>query len=951
MTVHVAPRRRLNAPVAMPRSSQDRPFHLSEVVDIDTLTDILKRFHRISTIPAAIIDPDGNYLASVGWQRICLDFHLKRAAAKQQCLKNDRALLQECCERRSCVLRPCPHGLINTASPLIIDGCHVASIFTGQLLTEPLTADSRARFRTQAERLGLDPDSYLQALAEVPVVSEQQLWDNLGFLVRLVASMAESGLANLRLEQKRRALAESEERYRALFHNNHTVMAIIDPETGKIVDVNSKACEYYGYSREELQHMTVADINLLPADEMARLIRRTRTRSSRPFQIRHRLASGEIREVEIYSGPIRLHGRDLLYSIIHDITRRKRLDRALRRSRDQWEKTFDAIDDIVTLQDPNMCIVRANLAASRTFGVSPPELIGRHCYELFRGNTTPCRGCPISNARKDRRKHTALITNKQNGRIYTVYCSPLLNEQGELEYLVHTATDITETIQLKEDRMRLAAAIEQASESVVITDVNGTIQYVNPAFERHSGYSRDEAMGRNPRILKSDRHNAAFYTKMWDTISSGHVWRGHIINRRKDGTFFEEDASISPVRDSSGRITNYVAVKRDVTREVSLERQLHQAMKMEAIGTLAGGIAHDFNNILSAILGYGQMARQQLPPDHPVRDDLERILVAGQRAADLVRQILTFSRQDKEQMKPVKIQFIIKEVIKLLRASLPSTITIRQEVDINCGPVLAEPAKIHQVLMNLCTNAKYAMDGHDGILTIALQPLEVGSGRYAACPQLEPGLWVDLTVADTGCGMDHTIREKIFDPFFTTRERGQGTGLGLAVVHGIVKKCGGEITVTSEVNQGTVFHIYLPVIHETRREMEGQKNDIPGGTERILVVDDDREIADLERRMLTELGYQATMFTDSGKALASWKRDPDAYDLVLTDMTMPGISGAELARQMLDLRPGTPIVLCTGFSEAMDRERARELGIRGYIMKPVLLRELAARIREALAGG
>ena len=937
------------ARVAMPRSGQET-FHLRDIVDIDVLTDIFKRFHRLTRIPTAIIDPDGTYLASVGWQRLCLEFHLKNAKARKECLENDRILLRECHRRCSCILRACPYGLINTASPLVIEGCHVASIFTGQLLTEPIGDTTRARFVQQAERLGLEPGPYLEALAEVPVVSEQRLWDHLEFLVRLVVSMAESGLANLNLTRKRQALAESEERYRALFHNNHTVMAIIDPETTRIVDVNGKACEYYGYTREELLGMTVSEINLLPSDQVVRLVRRVRTHSPGPVQIRHRLASGEIRDVEIYSGPIRLHGRDLLYSIIHDITRRKRLDRALRRSRDQWEKTFDAIDDIVTLQDPDMRIVRANRAASRSFGVEPPELIGKHCYEFFRGSHAPCRGCPVSGTLDDRQKHTALISHEQNGRIYTVSCSPLFDERGTLEYLVHTATDITETVQLKEDRMRMAAAIEQASESVIITGVDGTIQYVNPAFERLSGYSREEAVGQNPRILKSGHHNSAFYRKMWDTITQGYVWRGHIVNRKKDGTLFEEDASISPVRDSTGRITNYVAVKRDVTREVSLERQLHQAMKMEAIGTLAGGIAHDFNNILSAILGYGQMARQQLPPDHPVRDDLERILVAGQRAADLVRQILTFSRQDKEQMKPVKIQFIIKEVIKLLRASLPSTITIRQDVDINCGPVLADPAKIHQVLMNLCTNAKYAMDGQDGTLTITLRPVEIGVDRHQDCPQLEPGSYVDLTVADTGCGMDRSIREKIFDPFFTTRERGQGTGLGLAVVHGIVKKCGGEITVASEVGQGTVFHIYLPVIHEPRREMQDNAPDIPGGMERILVVDDDREIADLERRMLTGLGYRPTLFTDSAKALAAWKDDPDAFDLVLTDMTMPGISGAELARQILELRPQTPIVLCTGFSEVMDQARAASLGIRGYIMKPVLLRELAAKIREALDG-
>ena len=512
-------------------------------------------------------------------------------------------------------------------------------------------------------------------------------------------------------------------------------------------------------------------------------------------------------------------------------------------------------------------------------------------------------------------------------------------------------SEVKERQQAEEERIRLATAIEQAAESVVITDRDGTIQYVNPAFESIAGYARQEAVGQNPRALKSGKHRKEFYVDLWNTIASGKVWRGHFINKKKNGTLYEEEATISPVKNTSGEIINFVAVKRDVTEEMKLEDKLRQAQKMEAIGTLAGGIAHDFNNILSAIIGYTELEEYELPEGSKTQEKLREVLKAGRRAKDLVKQILTFSRQGDQERRPLQISHIVKEALKLLRASLPTTIEIRRNIEPDTGIIEADPTQIHQVLMNLCTNAAHAMNKKGGVLEVGIRNVEVeNEGIGLEYPHVPPDHYVMLTIRDTGHGMSAGIVERIFDPYFTTKEKGEGTGLGLAVVHGIVKSYGGAITVYSEIGKGSTFNIYLPA-NEKKVEEEKETGDtIPTGHQRILFVDDEPSLVDIGRKMLGHLGHEVTVRTSSMEALEAFRNNPEKFDLVISDKTMPQMTGFDLAREIKQIRPDIPIILCTGFSDTTDSDKVKAMGISGLVMKPIVMREMAKTIKRVSDG-
>ncbi|MHB8809860.1 MAG: hybrid sensor histidine kinase/response regulator [Desulfobulbaceae bacterium] len=380
--------------------------------------------------------------------------------------------------------------------------------------------------------------------------------------------------------------------------------------------------------------------------------------------------------------------------------------------------------------------------------------------------------------------------------------------------------------------------------------------------------------------------------------------------------------------------------------------ELQHSQKMEAIGTLAGGIAHDFNNILAIINGYAQMAQSELPPESQPSQDLDKVLHAANRASELVKQILTFSRQDDHEAKPVHVQFIFKEILKLLKASFPSTIVIRDSVDANCPPVLADPSRIHQVIMNLCTNAWHAMRESGGELSVSLSHLDrLPAGfRLKDKPQPAAG-YLLLQVTDTGHGIDGDDLNRIFEPFFTTKPVSEGTGLGLSVVHGIVKSLGGDILVSSEKGHGADFRIIFPALAEDTAFDLHLSSPLPRGDERIMVVDDEAELASWLQRFLHDLGYKVTTHSDSRAALDAFLAAPDAFDLIVTDMTMPGLTGKELAREIMLRRPELPVILCTGFSESLDRDQALAIGIREYVMKPVVRQELAEIVRKVLDHG
>jgi PAS domain S-box-containing protein len=522
------------------------------------------------------------------------------------------------------------------------------------------------------------------------------------------------------------------------------------------------------------------------------------------------------------------------------------------------------------------------------------------------------------------------------------------NNGGELESVSGVFFDITERKQVEKERGLLATAIEQAAESVIISARPGTIQYVNPAFEQLSGFTRKEIVGKNFRILKSDRHDESFYKEMWDVISSGEIWSGHITNRMKDNTLCEFETKISPVRDSSGEVVNFVSVSRDVTQEVALQAQLQQTQKMQAIGTLAGGIAHDFNNILAAVIGYTEIAIADVEKGGVLHDNLKEVLKAGERAKDLVNQILTFSRQSEQDLKPIKVALIVKEVLKLIRASLPATIAIDQDLKSNAA-VLGDYTKIHQVLMNLCTNAAHAMRKKGGVLSVSLADVELDADYAAKHFDIKPGPYLKLSVRDTGQGISSDLLGQIFDPFFTTKQQGEGTGMGLSVVHGIVKSHGGTISVYSEPGEGSIFNVYLPAIESSSEQKAREEKQVPTGTERILFVDDEQALVKMGKQLLEFLGYKVTTSTSSIEALELFKVQPDKFDLVITDLTMPNMTGDELAQKLMAIRPDIPVILCTGFSTKMTAEKTKKMGIRAFVLKPVIKQDIAETIRKVLS--
>ncbi len=625
---------------------------------------------------------------------------------------------------------------------------------------------------------------------------------------------------------------------------------------------------------------------------------------------------------------------------------------ALKKSEIRYRVLFDNMSNCVAMYQAiddgdDFIFIDFNKAAEKAEGIKRHDLIEKSVLKIFPGvkefglfdvfqkvwhTGTPIEH-PISFYEDDR-----LVGWREN----FVFKLPT----GEI---VAIYDDVTSK-KIAEEELRLQAEIiNHMTEGVYLIRMDGTIVYTNPKFEEMFGYKPGEMIGENASIVNYPTEIKPEETarEILAILDEKGVWKGEIQNIKKDGTPFWCYANVI-VFDHSRHGKVLVAVHTDITERKEFETQLRQSYKMEALGTLAGGIAHDFNNLLAVIIGYADMARDDIPENNPAKHQIKQVIKAGNRARDLVKHILAFSRKETEGLFPVDVHLIVRQTLKLLRSSLPTTITIEQNIDSHCGNIMADANQVQQILMNLCTNAAHAMEDKGGVLTVDLKPIDLDDRDLTNQPHLQSGSYILLSVNDTGTGIEKALHDRIFDPYFTTKEVGKGFGMGLSVVSGIVKSGNGMITVESSSGEGSNFTVYFPKIEETiKTEHEGPQP-LTTCNERILVIDDEEPIADIITKMTERLGYDVTMTTSSTEALKLFRAQPDLFDLVITDYTMPELTGEELAKEFMTIRPSIPIILCTGYSSQINAEKAKSIGICAFIMKPVNKKTLGQTIREVL---
>ncbi|HMK37153.1 MAG TPA: PAS domain S-box protein [Desulfomonilaceae bacterium] len=746
------------------------------------------------------------------------------------------------------------------------------------------------------------------------------------------------------------ALRDSEEKYRLVVEKAQE--AIFVAQEGMFRFVNPKTVEILGYTEKELLTTPFNEIIYAEDREMVfeRHIRRLRGEEV-PARYAFRLVDkvGTLKWVEIDSAVISWAGTPAALAFMTDITERMRMEEELKESEERYRILVEeSFDGIFIQKGPKILFANSRLYAM--LGYSAGELEGLDHWRVYHADYQELtRDRAIARMRGEEvvSQYEVKLQRKDGTSFAGEISAREVNVKGEPGVLVWVR-DISARRRSEEVQRRLATAVEQAAETIVITDIEGSILYVNPAFEKITGYSRQEAIGNNPRILKSGKQDEKFYDHLWQTITSGAVWSGHFITRKKNGVLFEEEATITPIKDNSGKIVNYVAVKRDVTKELSLQKQLLQSQKMEAIGTLAGGIAHDFNNLLQVTSGYSELLLEQKSKDDPEYADLMKILQAAKNGAELVQRLLTFSRKVEPKPVPVDLNRLVIQVEKLLRRTIPKMIEIRLDLSADLSRMNADATQMEQVLMNLAVNARDAMpDG--GTLVIGTHCVTLDEEWCKLRGGLDPGNYVLLTISDTGHGMEKDTVEHIFEPFYTTKELGRGTGLGLAMVYGIVTQHKGRITCESEIGRGTVFNLYFPAI-ETHDEPDvAQSGVMPAfGTETLLLVDDEELIRDLGVRILSKAGYQVLAARNGKEALELFKKERARLSLVILDMIMPEMGGKECLRELLNMEPGLKVLVASGLSADSSTQEFLELGTRGFVAKPFKVKELLRQVRTAL---
>jgi two-component system cell cycle sensor histidine kinase/response regulator CckA len=757
-------------------------------------------------------------------------------------------------------------------------------------------------------------------------------------------------------EQRRmqEALMVSESHLSTIFRESPVALSVSDFATGRLLDVNRALVDLmHARSRDELVGKTSLEIGMLHASDRGRLLNAVLEQGRvESFAIELHRLDGQAFPGELFVSSYVEGGRRFLLTSIVDITERKRAEQELAASRARYRALFEGANDAVFLRGlypdgtPKPFSAVNSIAIER-LGYSAEEFQRMTAADIDAGEFAEKRHQALQKLARDGHVTFEMVQIAKDGRRIPVELSARRFLLGDEPHILAIARDLTARKRAEQEIARLATAIEQAVETIVITDANARIVYANPAFEKTSGYTVAEALGQTPNLLKSGKHDDAFYSQMWEVLARGETWRGRMQNKRKDGTLYLEDASISPVRDQSGKVVNYIALKLDVTREAELQAQLMQAQKMESIGRLAGGVAHDFNNLLTVINGYSKMALDGLREGDPLRDQLEEIYKAGERAAALTGQLLAFSRKQILQPRILDLNGVVEDMRRMLERLMGEDIEVRFTFSSQAPVVNADPHQLQQAMMNLAVNARDAMPS-GGKLLFETEIVARCERCKATHPDTGPGFCAMVSVSDTGVGMDEATLQRVFEPFYTTKGSGRGTGLGLSIVQGVIAQSGGCIHVNSEPGKGTTFQIYLPVLKGVVPTAAPAAVSSLTGKETILVVEDQVEVRTFTAAALRDYGYRVFEAANAEEAVAICDRSGGGIHLVLTDVVMPRTSGPQLAAKVRLIRPGLKVLFMSGYTDDVISVTGAPNEPEQFILKPFTPDELAGKVRAVL---
>ena len=865
-------------------------------------------------------------------------------------------------------------GRFDPARPFFTQGGSFWTNSTSHLLANTSEVDRRARTRNRCHGEGYESVALIPIRVQKTTFGLIQFNDHRRdrftevFIKQLedLVSYVAIALAKVLTDEK---LRTSEETYRLLFENAQEAIVVL--QDGLLEMVNPAGGRLMGFPEKELQGVSFAEF-IHPDDRAMVTLRHTKRLQGEDvpstYCFRGLTRQGTVRWLEQNGSLIDWKGKPASLNFLTDITERVQMEEALRKSEANllralkvarlgpWE--YDVADDRFLFNDQFYALYHTTADQEGGYYMSSADYTRKFLHPEDRAmvdhETRKATESATGSDYYTRTDHRIICRDGREKHI-AVHIRVAKDGQGRTVKTYGVNQDITDYRLAEQNYLTLfREMLDGFALHEIICDADGIpVDYrflaVNPAFERMTGLQSADIIGRTVREVLPGTENHWIETYGRVALTG-------------EPAFFESDSAalnkFFEVRVYRPAPNQFACIFADTTERKhseeerkKLHAQLNQAQKMEAIGTLAGGIAHDFNNILGAILGYAEMAREDCAAGSVTAGDLDQVVLAGHRAKDLVKQILAFSRQVETEWIPLQTAIMAKEAIRLLRSSLPTTIVIQQDIDPDCKLIFADPIQIHQILMNLCTNAYHAMEETGGVLTISLQNKVFSRPESDSHPSVPSGDFVQLSVGDTGQGISPEIRGRIFDPYFTTKEVGKGTGMGLAIVHGIVQRYGGFIDCRSVIGEGTVFEVNLPVMAEESLPEAMTDTIIPAGRESILFVDDEEVLAEMARSMLSRLGYSVTVRTTSLETLATFENRPDAFDLVITDQTMPGMTGLDLARRMLQIRPDLPIILCTGYSSQVSEEKAKAAGIRGFALKPLAKADLAALIRKVLDQG